>query len=262
MVVFNERSIPDLLLVNANIMTLNPVQPEASWVAIGGGKILGLGGPDELTLPNIVKTEIIDCRGRTVLPGFIDAHLHLLSFAESLVTLNLKPSCGIRSIADIQSKILSWSQDIPPGTWIRGKGYNEFYLTEKRHPNRRDLDDVAPSHPVKLTHRSGHAHVLNSLALKLVGITMKPRIPPGPLLNVILIPACPLDYFLKWVTFSPIEYPLWTIRKWKRGLRERIGSSFHVGSHQSTMPPPEMIESGGTFSNHGRREECLPRDYI
>ena len=73
--------------------------------------------------------------------------------------------------------------DRPTASWVRGKGYNEFYLKEKRHPNRYDLDKAAPSRPVKLTHRSGHAHVLNSLALKHVGITAESGDPPDGLID-------------------------------------------------------------------------------
>ena len=168
----NGQHSSGLLLINANVITLDRFRPKADWTAIEGDRIVGLGDKQELTLPGDGKAKIIDCGGKTVLPGFIDAHLHLLSFAESLVTLNLNPSFGAHSIADIQSKILSLTQDILQANWIRGKGYNEFYLAEKRHPNRWDLDKAAPNHPVKLTHRSGHAHVLNSLALKLVGISI------------------------------------------------------------------------------------------
>ena len=114
---------------------------------------------------------VIDCKKRTVLPGFNDAHFHLHAFAESLVTLNLSSGKGIRSISDIQAEIKKFSQKIPQGTWIRAAGYNEFHLPEKRHPNRWELDGAAPHHPLKLTHRSGHAHVLNSFALKLTGIS-------------------------------------------------------------------------------------------
>jgi len=132
----NGQFIPDLLLINANIITLDRFRPKADWVATGGGKILSLGDKEELGLSRIDVAEIIDCKGRTVLPGFIDPHLHLLSFAESLMTLNLKPDYGIRSVADMQSSILRLSRDMPQRTWIRGKGYDEFYLAEKRHPNK------------------------------------------------------------------------------------------------------------------------------
>jgi predicted amidohydrolase YtcJ len=217
--VLHKRPIPDLLLINANIITLNPVQPEASWVAIGDGKIVGLGGPEELMLSHIAESEIIDCRGKTVLPGFIDAHLHLLSFAESLVTLDLKHGSGIRSIADMQSKILSWSQDMPPGAWIRGGGYNEFHLTEKRHPNRWDLDEVAQNHPVKLNHRSGHAHILNSFALKLAGITRETSDPPGGIIERDLDTGMPTGLLYEMGDFLSARIPPLDKKEVEKGIK-------------------------------------------
>ena len=86
-------------------------------------------------------------------------------------------------MADMRDKIRSFCTDRQRETWIRGKGYNEFYLKEKRHPNRHDLDKAASLHPVKLTHRSGHAHVLNSLGLQLVGITAESGDPPDGLID-------------------------------------------------------------------------------
>jgi predicted amidohydrolase YtcJ len=91
--------------------------------------------------------------------------------SESLVILNSEPRNSIRSISDIKKKIREESLRQPPGMWIRGREYKEFYPYEKRHPNRRDLDAVASIHPIKLTHRSGRAYVLNCLALKQVGIS-------------------------------------------------------------------------------------------
>src|SRR5208337_973506 len=87
------------------------------------------------------------------------------------------------SISDIKKSIARVCKDLPPGTWIRGRGYNEFYLAEKRHPTRADLDEAASLHPVKLVHRSGHAYVLNSRALKLVGITSGTGDPPEGLID-------------------------------------------------------------------------------
>ncbi len=212
-------AIPDLLLMNANVITLDPFMPKAGWVALGDGKIIRTGNPDQLTLSEFTGAEIIDCRMKTLLPGFIDSHLHLLSFAESLVTLNLKPDNGIYSLSDIQSMIYRRSREVPPGTWIRGKGYNEFYLAEKRHPNRWDLDEVSPNHPVKLTHRSGHAHVLNSLALKLTGITMETQEPAGGIMERDLKSGVPNGLLYEMGDFLSKRIPPLDDRELEKGIQ-------------------------------------------
>jgi predicted amidohydrolase YtcJ len=169
----------DLILFNANVITMDPAMPRATLVAIAGNRIVSVADSRAPMGLRPDKTKAIDCGGRTLVPGFVDAHCHIHAYAESLVSLNLSPREDIRSIAEIKSRILGCCKDLPPGTWIRGKNYNEFYLAEGRHPNRRDLDPAAPRHPVKLTHRSGHAHVLNSIALEHVGINMETGDPPG-----------------------------------------------------------------------------------
>ena len=173
----------DLILFNANVLTMDSSCPTAQLIAIQDNRIIAVGGDDALREFQKRNTKTIDCKGKTVLPGFIDAHCHLHTLAESYVTLNLEPHHNVRSISDIQAKIRASSQQLPSGTWIRGRGYNEFYLIEKRHPNRWDLDQVAPAHPIKLTHRTGHAHVLNSLALKRVGISNETPDPPDGLID-------------------------------------------------------------------------------
>lgn len=161
----------DLILFNANVITMDSAYPTAQLIAIQDNRIIAVGKDEYLREFQKRNTQTIDCKGKTVLPGFIDAHCHLHALAESYVTLNLEPHHNVRSISDIQTKIKASSQQLPSGTWIRGRGYNEFYLAEKRHPNRWDLDQVTSAHPIKLTHRTGHAHVLNSLGLKMVGIS-------------------------------------------------------------------------------------------
>jgi predicted amidohydrolase YtcJ len=173
----------DLILINANVITLDSTLPKAQGIAIENGKITHvstLGRLHELRQPN---TELIDCHGKTVIPGFIDAHFHLHGFAESLTALNLSPRNDVHSISDIQARVRQETHKVPPGSWIRGRGYNEFYLAEKRHPNRWDLDAVALSHPVKLTHRSTRAHILNSLALRLANISRETPDPPEGLID-------------------------------------------------------------------------------
>jgi hypothetical protein len=172
----------DLILNNANVITMNPSCPTAELVAIKGNKILLVAGNEELEQVKGAKTKIIDCHGKTVVPGFNDAHCHIFSFIRNLRSLDLSPS-SVRSIADIKAAIRRQAQSIPPGDWLTGNGYNEFYLAEKRHPNRWDIDEVAPQHPVLLAHRSLHACVLNSLALSLAGITKETPEPPGALID-------------------------------------------------------------------------------
>ncbi|MBW1887212.1 MAG: amidohydrolase family protein, partial [Deltaproteobacteria bacterium] len=161
----------DLLLVNANVLTMDPLCPRADAVAVKDGRILAVGEESRLKSLRNNRTEIIDLGGKTILPGFIDAHLHLRALAESHVTLNMSPASGVSSIAHIQERIHQQALKLQPGTWIRAGGYNEVYLAEQRDPNRWDLDVAAPHHPVKLTHRSGHAHVLNSLGLSYAGVS-------------------------------------------------------------------------------------------
>jgi predicted amidohydrolase YtcJ len=162
---------------------MDPAQPEADLVAVTGNRITAIGPNDAVEKLRTPGTRIVDCHGATLLPGFIDAHCHLHAYAEALVSLNFSPRASIHSILDIQDRLREFVISRRPGTWIRGKGYNEFYIAENRHPNRWDLDAVAPRHPVKLTHRSGHAHVLNSLALERVGITSETGDPPDGLID-------------------------------------------------------------------------------
>lgn len=174
----------ELILFNADVFTMDPATPKAQLVAVQNGKICAVTKNERLKELKNQKTITIDCNGKALLPGFIDSHLHLHAFAESLTTLNLGPRNTVRSISDILEKIRCVSQKLLPGTWIRGGGYDEFHLKEKRHPTRWDLDKATPNHPVKLTHRSGHAHVLNSSALKLSGISRKIPCPEGSLIDL------------------------------------------------------------------------------
>jgi len=173
----------DLILYSANVITMDSACPTAQLIAIQENRIVAVGRDDDIREFQKRNTKTIDCKGKTVLRGFIDAHCHLHALAESYVTLNLEPHHDVRSISDIQTKIKTSSQQLPSGAWIRARGYNEFYLAEKRHPNRWDLDQATSAYPIKLTHRTGHAHVLNSLALKTVGISNETPDPPDGLID-------------------------------------------------------------------------------
>ena len=171
----------DLVLYNANVLTMNRRRPRAELVAMRAGNIVWVGTNDDLALFK-GRSKLINCEGKTVIAGFNDAHIHILAYASNLLSIDCSPS-SVPSISDIQEKIRQQAERTPRGTWIKGTGYNEFYLAGHCHPNRHDLDQAAPYHPVRLTQRSLHACVLNSLGLSLAGISIETPDPPGGLID-------------------------------------------------------------------------------
>ena len=172
----------DLVLSNARAVTLDAHIPDALTIYIQGDRILKVSKLDFDRSLTSRRTLVIDCAGKTVIPGFHDAHCHLVGYAESLVNVDVSPA-SVSSIEDIILKIKQVASIVPARSWIRCTGYNEFYLAEKRHPTAHDLDRATTTHPVKLTHRSGHAHVLNTPAMAIAGITNETVEPPGGMID-------------------------------------------------------------------------------
>ena len=170
---------------NANVITIDPAHPRpegrqsgrAEAVAVDDGRIVAAGSDEDILTLRSGAT-LIDCRGGTLLPGFIDAHIHLLSYAASLLSVDCSPA-AVSSIVDIQDALRRKAARTPAGDWIRSTGYDETALAERRHPTRWDLDAAVPAHPVRLVHRSGHASVLNSAALARAGIGIDTAEPSG-----------------------------------------------------------------------------------
>jgi predicted amidohydrolase YtcJ len=162
---------------NANVVTLDAACPHAEAVATEKGRIVALGSDAELATPRS-GASLVDCHGGTLLPAFIDAHMHLLAYAASLVSVDCSPE-AVSSFADIQGALRREAARTPAGRWLRATGYDETALAERRHPTRWDLDAAAPDNPVRLIHRSGHASVLNSLGLARVGVSISTAEPPG-----------------------------------------------------------------------------------
>lgn len=160
---------PDLLLLNAKVITMAQRQPTAEAVAVQGPNILAVGSRKLIASLAGPNTRTIDCQGKSLLPGFIDAHCHVLATAAALQGVDCGPG-AVSDIEELQKAVRDRAMKIQPGDWVRGFGYDDLALDEKRHPTRWDLDRAAPDHPVRLDHRSGHATVLNSLGLAQAGI--------------------------------------------------------------------------------------------
>ncbi|MEA1959510.1 MAG: amidohydrolase [Chloroflexota bacterium] len=169
----------DLVLFNANIVTFDPAKPRAGLVAVKDGKIIRVGRSEE---KDAFEGRKINCNGKTLVPGFNDAHCHILALASSLQAVDCSPP-SVSSIADIKARIRERAQATSEGEWVRAVGYDEFRLDERRYPTRYDLDEAAPSNPVKLMHRSRHACVLNSMALSMIGIKNDTPEPPGGMID-------------------------------------------------------------------------------
>ncbi len=210
--------MPDLILYNANTISMDPRYPDAGLIAVKDGRILAVARSDALKKYKDKQTRIIDCTGKTILPGFIDTHCHFRAFAESFLCLNLSPANQIRSIPDIQNQVRSLVKGLPERMWIKGKGYNEFYLTEQRHLNRHDLDQAAPNHPVKISHRTGHAHVLNSLALDLAGITINTPDPPEGIIERDLATGEPTGLLYEMGAYLSKQVPSFEKQELEKGV--------------------------------------------
>ena len=162
-------STANLLLVNARAFTVDPGKPHAEAVAISGDRIANVGSNEDILALRSPESEVIDCRALPLLPGINDAHCHVLATASTLASVDCGPPV-VTSIGQLLSAISYRAAGTPPGQWVRGFGFDPDSLEETRFPTRWELDSIAPSHPVRINHSSGHACVLNSLALARAGI--------------------------------------------------------------------------------------------
>lgn len=167
-----------LLVQNARIRTLDQRGTVAESLAAIGDRIVAVGPNNDLPILGGPKTERLDLEGRTVLPGFIDAHEHLSSFAEMSLQVDVSPS-RVKSLAELIEVIRSEANRLPEGEWIQGILYDDTKMEETRLLTRDDLDRAAPHHPAIVFHVSLHWGVANSEALKQGGLDQASRDPEG-----------------------------------------------------------------------------------
>ena len=166
------------------IITMSGESPETvDAIAVNNGKIIAVGNAEAVNKTAGKKAHHVDLKGRTLLPGFIDAHGHVSAVGQAAGLANLapRPVGTVNSIAAIQQSLRDYLalRKIPAGAPVIGTGYDDSQLTEKRHPTRQELDAVSTIHPIVISHASGHFAVLNSAMLKLVGYTAETSDPPG-----------------------------------------------------------------------------------
>lgn len=166
----------DLILYNARLIGAGDECPEPALLAVKDGRIAAIDASHKLADYQRPGTKMIDCEGLTLLPGFHDAHCHIFSMAQREIGVDLGPQ-NIASLDELGAALRQSAARASGSGWISGHGYDDFYLG--RHPNRHDLDAAVTDRPVVIAHRSLHACVLNSLALRLAGIDIASQEPPG-----------------------------------------------------------------------------------
>lgn len=167
---------PDLLIINAAIRTLDPARPQAEAIAIQGNRIAALGRTAELRALAGSKTRVIDAAGRSVLPGFNDAHVHWLSGGFALTNINLRDAA---TPEEFTRRIAEFAKTLPKGRWIVGGDWDHEKFPGTPLPTRHWIDPVTPDHPVWVSRTDGHMALANSLALKLAKVTRQTPEPPG-----------------------------------------------------------------------------------
>ena len=170
---------PDLVIINARIVTMRAGAPVAGAVAISGHSISAVGTTNEIRALAGPGTEVIDLGGNTVTPGIIDTHNHFAWGAlGERAALDIEYP-AVTSIEDIRNRIREIARELEPGEWIESSNWDAAKFEEQRDILASDLDDVAPENPVWLLHTSAHYGVANSAALAVAGITRDTADPDG-----------------------------------------------------------------------------------
>jgi len=167
---------PSLVLYNGNVVTMDPAQPRARAIAVFGDRFLAVGADDAVRAMAGPGTTRVDVGGRTVVPGFIDAHTHPAIAGLSHLT---RVDCDLRSIAEIQAALRERAGRTPPGKWVEGFKYDDTKTREGRPLTRADLDAAVRDHPVLVVHRGGHTAYANSAAFAKAGVTESTKDPAG-----------------------------------------------------------------------------------
>lgn len=157
----------DRIFLNGNFFTMDWRQPRAEAVSVSDERIIAVGSEDMVRPMASKETEFIDLEGKTVFPGFIDAHVHFMQTGLDRTAVYLNSAVNIPELLLLVKKQVNKT---PEGSWVRGYGYDETRLEEKRVPTMEELDSICPARPVFLSRIDAHSCVVNSTAWKMLGL--------------------------------------------------------------------------------------------
>ncbi len=212
----------DLILRNGTVHR----SADADAVAIAEGLVVAVGNSSELARLATADTQVIDCGGRAIVPGIVDAHCHLFAAAATLNSVDCRPTAApdVATVVNVLREAAANADG-----WIRGYGYDDSPVGLGRHLSRHDLDTVATERPVRVEHRSGHACVLNSAGLVAVGIGDDTPDPPAGV-----------------IVRDDAGVPTGLLLEMNGWLRERIGPSYDADAAPLRRLAQQLSEYGIT----------------
>ena len=171
-----QRAPADLIVTNARIYTVDPSRPFVEAMVVANGRVVFTGPVRAAMTYRGSSTRVLDAEGQTIIPGMIDAHVHLLGLGTALRTVDL---VGTTSYDQIIQRVAARAKEVPASTWITGRGWDQNDWGDTRFPSHDALSRAIPNHPVYLTRIDGHAALVNAAAMKAAGLTAAAQDPSG-----------------------------------------------------------------------------------
>ncbi|MGG4267527.1 amidohydrolase [Peribacillus simplex] len=172
----------DIVFINGEVITVDPKNSIAEALAVKGNRISAVGTNQEMKVFIGEETNVIDLQGKSLLPGFIDSHIHLILYGVNQLAVSCKAE-HIESVKDLLIDLKKKASTIPTGQWIRAWGFNETAMKEKRYPTIAELDAISTDHPIMVTRTCSHICVVNSRALELARIDESSENPKGGIIE-------------------------------------------------------------------------------
>ena len=166
----------DTVFLNGQVVTVDTENRIMEAVAVKGNQILAVGTTEEIKRLIHADTKIVDLQGKSLLPGFIDSHLHITIYGTNKLGVDCKAR-GIQSVSELLDILREQALKTPPGEWVRACGFDENLMLEKRYPTLAELDEISTNHPIFVMRTCAHHSVVNSCAM---GIAQYDRDTPDP----------------------------------------------------------------------------------
>jgi predicted amidohydrolase YtcJ len=206
----------DTIFYNGNVLTMVDNENNKEAIAIKNGKIIFVGDNQQIMEYKQKQTEMINLHGKTLMPGFIESHMHPTLYGTSLLEIDCRPDAA-PSLVMILKKVEEGANKTKKGEWIRGWGWDDSKIPEKRYPTREELDKVAPDHPVFLKRTCAHMGVVNSKALEYSNITAETPQPKGG--NIEKDENGNLTGLLQENALDLLEIPEYSMDELKEGMK-------------------------------------------